>query len=194
MKQPTGSQASLGQQADVVNHALAVLRKVSVAAPGSAGRAPRGSSAGHAGATPAASAWAALLVDLVRRSRDTLDGALATPSAADRAALHGVLQLSWALLDALASVRHGWKGDSFLAVGPAENVQHHKACLVPSPVCSPVTTVGASSSCMDFASLLPEVWDPRCSRLTRHRACSRLNDQLLAVHRWRRNGTSSCRG
>ena len=130
------AQAGLGQQTAVVDQALVVLRTVSAAAPGSASRAPRGSSAGHAGATPAASAWAALLVDLVRRGKDRLDAALAAASAADSDALHDILQLSWALLDALASMRCGWKGDSFLAVRPAWSPEHHEACLVPFPVSS----------------------------------------------------------
>ena len=109
-------QASLGQERNVLHEALAVLKTIPAAAPTSGCRAPRGPSIGRTTGTPAASAWAALLVDLVRRGRDRLDEALATPGAADSDALRDVLQLSWALLDSLEAVRDGWKGDAFLAV------------------------------------------------------------------------------
>ena len=110
---PNGQDAST-----VVSQALAILRSVCTAPSGSGSAAldPRGGSSGRAGRVSSAAAWADLLIDLVRRGRDAIDRALVASHDAVSGAGRQVIELSWALLDALAAVRSAWKGDAFLAV------------------------------------------------------------------------------
>ena len=128
---PHGQDASIDQAASI-SQALAILHGVCVA-PGGSGIAAldsRGGSSGRVGRVSSAAAWADLLIDLVRRGRDAVDRALAAPHDAVSGAGRQAIELSWALLDALAAVRSAWKGDAFLAV---RRRGYYLAMLFPSP-------------------------------------------------------------
>ncbi len=143
---PHGQVASIDQTA-LVSQALGIVHGVCTA-PGcsaSAGLDSRGGSSMRAGRVSSAAAWADLLIDLIRRGRDAVDRALAASHDAVSEAGQQVIELSWAVLDALAAVRSAWKSDTFLAVRSRRN---QRAMLFPSPPEQHALTHIQSLECM----------------------------------------------
>ena len=76
---------------------------------------PRGRDRQQGSATAAVVSWAALLVDLVKRAKASLDAVLSNSSSSFRS-LQPLLELTWLQLDAFEAVRHGWSADAVFLV------------------------------------------------------------------------------